>query len=78
MHMVLKLAALLALSLLITSLLLVVVRLNRSQKDPSRVNAIYPGSDVRALGAEDINRKTLEAAAALRGKQAEPFLQQQR
>jgi hypothetical protein len=77
MHMVLKLAALLALSLLITFLVLVVAGLNRPQKAPSRINAIYTG-DVRSLGAEDINRKTLEAAAALRGKQAERFLPQQR
>jgi uncharacterized protein HemX len=69
--MYLKLAALLVLSLLVASLVLglVVAGLKQRQKDSLQVSP--------ALSAEDINRKTLEAAEAMRAKQAESFLQHQ-
>lgn len=71
--MLLRLAAMLALSLLIACLILVFVveELKQRQKDPEQ------RSDVRSSSTEDIHRKTLEAAEALRGKQAESFLQHQ-
>ena len=77
--MLLRLAAILALSLLVACLILVFVveELKRQQKDPEQSSPIYRGSDVRSPSTEDIHRKTLEAAEALRGKQAESFLQHQ-
>ena len=76
--MLLRLAAILALSLLVACLILVFVveELKRQQKDPEQSSPIYRGSDVRSPSTEDIHRKTLEAAEALRGKQADSFLQQ--
>jgi hypothetical protein len=73
--MLLRLATILALSLLIASLLLVVEELKQRQKDPEQSFPMYRGSDLISPTAEDIHRKTLEAAEALRGKQAESFLQ---
>ena len=69
--MYLKLAALFVLSLLVASLVLVlvVVELKQRQKDLPQVSP--------PLNAEDINRKTLEAAEAMKAKQAESFLQRQ-
>ena len=77
--MLLRLAAILALSLLIACLILVFVveELKQRQKDPEQSSPMYRGSDVRSSNTEDIHRKTLEAAEALRGKQAESFLQHQ-
>jgi hypothetical protein len=77
--MLLRLAAILTLSLLIACLILVFVveELKQRQKDPEQSSPMYRGSDVRSPSAEDIHRKTLEAAEALRGKQAESFLQHQ-
>ena len=75
--MLLRLAAILALSLLIASavLVLVVEELKQRQNDPEQSSPMR-GSDVRSSGAEE-NRKTLEAADAMRGKQAESFLRKQ-
>ena len=69
--MYLKLAAVLVLSFLVASLVLVlvVVELKQRQKDSPRVSP--------PLIAEDINRQTLEAAEAMKAKQAESFLQRQ-
>ena len=72
MHMFLKLAAILAVSLLIASLVLVVEGFRQRQKAPEQSSPI---GNLQSLSAEDINRKTLEAADAVRGKQAERFLQ---
>ena len=70
--MLLKTAAILALSLVIAflALVLVVEGLKQRQKDLRQVSPL--------IGAEDDNRKTLEAADAMRSKQAERFLQHQR
>jgi len=78
MHMLLRLAAILALSLLIASIVLVLVveELKQRQKD-SEQSSPMQGSDVRPPDAEDTHRKTLEAADAMRGKQAESFLRHQ-
>jgi hypothetical protein len=69
--MYLKLAAVLVLSFLVASLVLVlvVVELKQRQKDSQQVSP--------PLNAQDINRKTLEAAEAMKAKQAESFLQHQ-
>ena len=67
--MYLKLAAVLVLSFLVASLVLVVVELKQRQKDSPQVSP--------PLNAEDINRQTLEAAEAMKAKQAESFLQRQ-
>jgi hypothetical protein len=77
MHMLLRLAAVIALSLLVACLILVFVveELKRRQQDPEQSSPLYRGSDVRSSSTEDIHRKTLEAAEALKGKQAESFLQ---
>ena len=77
--MLLRLAAILALSLLIACLILVFVveELKQRQKDPEQSSPMYRGNDVRSPNTEDIHRQTLEAAEALRGKQAESFLQHQ-
>jgi hypothetical protein len=69
--MYLRLAAVLVLSFLVASLVLVlvVVELKQRQKDSPSVSP--------PLNAEEINRKTLEAAEAMKAKQAESFLQRQ-
>ena len=69
--MYLKLAAVLVLSFLVASLVLVlvVVELKQRQKDSPQVSP--------PLNAEEINRQTLEAAEAMKAKQAESFLQRQ-
>ena len=74
MHMFLKLAAILAVSLLIASLVLVVEGFRQRQKAPEQSSPI---GNLQSLSAEDINRKTLEAADAMRATQAERFLQRQ-
>lgn len=78
--MLLRLAAILALSLLIACLILVLVveELKQRQKDPEQSSPMYRGSNVHSTSVEDVNRKTLEAAEALKGKQAESFLEHQR
>ena len=77
--MFLKLAAVLALSFLIASLILVLVveEFKQRQKDLEHSSRVYRGNDERSPSTEDIHRKTLEAADALRGKQAERFLEHQ-
>ena len=72
MHMFLKLAAILAVSLLIASLVLVVQGFRQRQMAPEQSSPI---GNLQSLSVEDINRKTLEAADAVRVKQAERFLQ---
>ena len=69
--MYLKLAALFVLSLLVASLVLVLVVVELKQRQKDSTEARTP------LNAEDINRKTLEAAEAMKAKQAESFLQRQ-
>jgi hypothetical protein len=69
--MYLKLAALFVLSLLVASLVLVLVVVELKQRQKDSTQARTP------LNAEDINRKTLEAAEAMKAKQAESFLQRQ-
>ncbi len=75
--MFLKLAAVVVLSLLIASLVLAVEDMKRRQKDLERSSPLHQGSDLRTPSAEEMHRKTLEAADAMRGKQAERFMQQQ-
>ena len=69
--MYLRLAAVLVLSFLVASLVLVVVVTELKQRQKDSLQARPP------LSAEDINRKTLEAAEAMKAKQAESFLQRQ-
>jgi hypothetical protein len=69
--MYLKLAALLVLSLLVASLVLVLVAVELKQRQKESLQVSPPPN------AEDINRKTLEAAEAMKAKQAESFLQRQ-
>ena len=73
--LLLKTAALLAIALFIASLALAVAGMTQRQKAPFQTSSTYQGSDLNTLSAEDINRKTLEAADAVRVKQAERFLQ---
>ena len=73
--LLLKTAALLAIALFIASLALAVAGMTQMQKAPFQTSSTYQGSDLNTLSAEDINRKTLEAAEAVRVKQAERFLQ---
>ena len=77
--MFLKLAAVVVLSFLIASFVLVlaVEEMKRRQKDLEQSSPLYRGSDVRSPSTEDMHRKTLEAADAMRGKQAESFMQHQ-
>lgn len=69
--MYLRLAAVLVLSFLVASLVLVVVVVELKQRQQESHQASPP------LNAEDINHKTLEAAEAMKAKQAESFLQRQ-
>ena len=75
--LLLKTAALLAIALFIASLALAVAGMTQRQKSPFQTSSTYQGSDLNTLSAEDINRKTLEAAEAMRATQAERFLQRQ-
>jgi hypothetical protein len=72
--LLLKTAALLAIALFIASLVLVVEGFKQRQKAPEQSSPI---GNLQSLSAEDINRKTLEAAEAMRATQAERFLQRQ-
>ena len=73
--LLLKTAAFLAIAIFIASLALAVAGMTQRQKAPFQTSSTYQGSDLNTLSAEDINRKTLEAADAVRVKQAERFLQ---
>jgi hypothetical protein len=73
--MFLKTAVLLAIALFIAFLALAVAEVAERQKAPFTASSTYHGSNL--LSAEDINRKTLEAADAMSVTQAEKFLQQQ-
>ena len=70
--MFLKTAALLALALFIASLALVLAvgGIKQRHRDPLQVSPLYQWSDLSSLSAEDINRRTLKAAAAIREKHA--------
>jgi hypothetical protein len=74
--LLLKTAALLALVPFI-ALALVLASAGREQRNPLQVSPTYQWNDLSSLSVEDINRKTLEAADAVRVKQAERFLQRQ-
>ncbi len=74
--MFLKTAASLAFALFV-SLALMLASAWSEQRNPLRVSSTYQWSDLNSLSVEDINRKTLEAADAVRVKQAERFLQRQ-
>jgi hypothetical protein len=76
--MFLKTAALLAIALFIAFLALAVAGVTKRQKPPFQASSTYQGSNLNLLSAEDINRKTLEAADAIRASEAERFLQRQR
>jgi hypothetical protein len=69
--MYLRLAALFVFSFVVASLVLVlvVVELKQRQRESHQASPL--------LNAEDINHKTLEAAEAVKAKQAEGFLQHQ-
>jgi preprotein translocase subunit SecG len=75
--MFLKTAALLAIAFFIAFLALAVAEVTQRQKASFQASSTYQGSDLNLLSAKDINRKTLEAADAIRVTQAERFLQHQ-
>ena len=68
MRMFLKFASLLALMLFLASGALMLVVAGQRQKEPQQGGPTYGWSDLSSLSAEDINRRTLKAAAVLRGK----------
>ena len=72
--LLLKVAALLAFILFIAPTLVIEHAAKPKPRAPLQVSSTF---DLNSLSAEDINRKTLEAAAAMRVKQAERFLQRQ-
>jgi anti-sigma-K factor RskA len=76
--MYLRTAALLAIALFIAFLTLAVAGVTQRQEAPFKASSTYQGSDLNLLSAEDINRKTLQAADAIRAAEAERFLQHQR
>ena len=67
--LLLKTAALLALTLFIAPAL--VIAHAAKPRDPLQVSSTYQWSDLRSLSVEEINHRTLKAAAAIRAKQAE-------
>ena len=73
--LLLKAAALLALILFIAPAL--VIALAAKPRAPIQVSTTYQWSDLSSLSVEEINRRTLKAAAAVRVKHAERFLQRQ-
>lgn len=76
MRMFLKTAASLSLALFI-ALALVLASAGSEQRNTLQVSPTYQWNDLSSLSVEEINRKTLEAADAVRVKQAERFLQHQ-
>ena len=74
MRMFLKTTASLSLALFI-ALALVLASAGSEQRNTLQVSPTYQWNDLSSLSVEDINRKTLEAADAVRVKQAERFLQ---
>jgi hypothetical protein len=76
MRMFLKTAALLALALFLAPAL-VLASAGMKHKHPLQVSPTYQGSDLSSLSVEDINRRTLQAAAAIRAKQAESPIRHQ-
>ena len=79
MRMFLKTAALLAIALFIASLALVLAvgGMKQRHRDPLQVRPLCQWSDLSSLSTEDINRRTLKAAAAIREKQAESPIRHQ-
>ena len=77
--MFLKTAALLALALFLAlaPLCLRSAGMKQRHRDPLQVSPTYQGSDLSSLSVEDINRRTLQAAAAIRAKQAESPIRHQ-
>ena len=59
------------------SLVLAVGVMKQRHRDPRQVRPLYQWSDLSSLSAEDINRRTLKAAAAIREKQAESPIRHQ-
>ena len=74
--LLLKIAALLALALFLAPAL-VLVSAEMKHKHPLQVGPTYQWIDLSSLSVEDINRRTLKAAAAIRGKQAESPIRHQ-
>ena len=72
--LLLKVAALLAFILFIAPTLVIGHAAKPKPRAPLQVSSTF---DLNSLSVEDINRKTLEAADAMRVKQAERFLQRQ-
>ncbi len=64
-----KLAALVALTLLIASLALALAVMAMKHRQRETLGSMHQWSDLSSLSAEDINRRTLKAAAAMRDKQ---------
>ena len=64
--LLLKTAALLALTLFIAPVL--VIAHAAKPREPIQVSSTYQWSNLSSLSVEEINRRTLKAAAAIRGK----------
>ena len=71
--LLLKVVALLALALFLAPAL-VLASAGMKHKHPLQVGLTYQWSDLSSLSVEDINRRTLKAAAAIRGKHTERWL----
>ena len=67
--LLLKTAALLALALFIAPALVIALAAK-----PRQVSPLYQWSDLSSLSVEDINRRTLKAAAAIRDKHTKRWL----
>ena len=74
--MFLKIVALLSLALFIAAALVITLA-GIKQGGPLQVSPTYQWSDLSSLSIEDINRRTLKAAAEIREKQAESPIQHQ-
>jgi hypothetical protein len=67
--LLLKIIALLALTLFIAPAL--VIAHAAKPRDPLKISSTYLWSDLSSLSVEEINRRTLKAAAAIKGKHTE-------
>ena len=70
--LLLKAAALLALILFIAPAL--VIALSAKPRAPLQVSSTYQWTDLSSLSVEEINRRTLRAAATIRGKHTKRWL----
>jgi hypothetical protein len=70
--LLLKTAAVLALTLFVAPAL--VIALAAKPRDPLQVSSTYQWSDLSSLSVEEINRRTLRAAAAIREKHSKRWL----